>query len=100
MSVKGSRNLNGIAARREIMRFIAEFIKVKGYPPTFREITAGAQLSSTSMTNYHLNVLVIDGYLSHDQKVSRSIRILKPFDAVPDVEPEVVDGKDHYGSLE
>lgn len=50
---KGSTNA-GDEIRLRILRFIARYIEVNRFAPTFRDIMEGAGLSSTSVVKYHL----------------------------------------------
>ncbi len=47
----------------EVLNFIAQFMKDKGYPPTVREIAKGLSLSSTATVHIHLVNLEKKGYL-------------------------------------
>jgi repressor LexA len=63
--------------RKQILDFIASFIQEKDYAPAVRDITKGCGISSSSVTQYHLNVLEREGYIHRDPEVSRSIGLLK-----------------------
>ena len=43
--------------RETILRFITDFMRNQGYPPSVREICAGVGLASTATVHYHLNAL-------------------------------------------
>ena len=60
--------------QRNILDFIHHFQDEKGYPPTVREIVRGCRLSSTSVAEYHLNILHKEGYIDREPEVSRGIR--------------------------
>jgi repressor LexA len=62
--------------QRNIITYIRDFSRDKGYPPTIREIGQHAGISSTSVVNYNLNKLEKDGYLTRDLKVSRGVRLV------------------------
>jgi repressor LexA len=62
--------------QRNIISYIRDFSRDKGYPPTIREIGQHAGISSTSVVNYNLNKLEKDGYLMRDLKVSRGVRLV------------------------
>ncbi len=63
--------------QRDIIDYIREFSRDKGYPPTIREIGQHAGISSTSVVNYNLTKLEKDGYLTRDLKVSRGVRLVE-----------------------
>ena len=58
-----------------ILNFIDDFLRGRGYPPSIRDIVWGCGLSSTSLVEYHLNILQQKNYLHRDAEVSRSIRL-------------------------
>jgi repressor LexA len=62
--------------QRDIIAFIRDFSRERGYPPSIREIGQHAGISSTSVVNYNLNKLERDGYLARDLKVSRGVRLV------------------------
>jgi repressor LexA len=57
----------------EMLKFIREFIDENGYPPTIREIGHAAQISSTSVVNYNLNILQSKGLILRDREISRGV---------------------------
>jgi repressor LexA len=63
------------ARQKLILDFIEAFIGERGRPPTVRDIVRGCGLSSTSVADYHLNVLEREGYLRRDKHVSRGIEL-------------------------
>src|SRR3990170_5611678 len=63
-----------------MVEFIHNFSRDNGYPPSIREIGEAVGISSTSVVNYNLNRLVVEGYLDRDQNVSRGIRLKEKFD--------------------
>ena len=59
-----------------ILGFIKTFVAENQGSPTIREIQDGLDISSTSVVDYNLNILVREGYLSRgDFRSSRSIRL-------------------------
>ena len=69
--------------QRDIINYIRDFSRDKGYPPTIRQIGEAAGISSTSVVNYNLNKLEKDGYLTRDLKVSRGVRLVEDTPARP-----------------
>ena len=63
--------------RKQILDFITTFIEGKGYAPSVRDIVGGCAISSSSVVQYHLNVLEQQGYIRRDREVSRSIGLVK-----------------------
>lgn len=61
--------------RSRIMDFIHSYYREKGYAPTVRDIARGCQISSSSVVQYHLNVLEKEGSIRRDPEVFRSIRL-------------------------
>lgn len=59
--------------RRQILEFIAEQIRVRGYPPSVREIGEAVGLTSSSTVHTHLQVLQRQGYLQRDPTKPRAI---------------------------
>lgn len=62
--------------QRTILEFIRKFVQENGYPPTIREIGRAANISSTSVVNYNLNILQAKGYIQRDREVSRGVKLL------------------------
>lgn len=63
--------------QQNIITYIDEFTRDKGYPPTIRQIGEAVKISSTSVVNYNLNKLEKDGYITRDQKTSRGVRLIE-----------------------
>jgi repressor LexA len=61
--------------RREILDFIAEQVRERGYPPSVREIGAAVGLASTSTVQAHLNTLQRQGYLRRDPTKPRALEV-------------------------
>jgi len=62
--------------RREILEFIQEFTRDRGYPPSLREIGKALGIGSTNGVRYHLTVLAKQGYLTRDRRIFRGMRVL------------------------
>ncbi len=62
--------------RKQILSYIGSFIQEKGYAPAVRNIAQGCGISSSSVVQYHLNILEQQGYISRDREVSRSIGLV------------------------
>jgi repressor LexA len=61
--------------RRELLEFMSNHIRDKGYPPSFREIGEAVGLKSPSSVYTHLNVLEKAGYLVRDPTKPRAIEV-------------------------
>jgi len=61
--------------RREILDFIAEHQREKGYPPSVREIGEAVGLTSSSTVHTHLTTLQRQGYLRRDPTKPRAIEV-------------------------
>jgi repressor LexA len=67
----------GLSERQQrIYEFIAKFTREKGRPPTIREIGGHVGISSTSVVNYNLNILVREGLIQREKEVSRGLRVV------------------------
>jgi repressor LexA len=63
--------------REKILEYIRRFFDEKGYAPTVRDIMRGCSISSTSLVQYHLNVLEKEGQIHRDPEVFRSIQLME-----------------------
>jgi repressor LexA len=77
MARKRSKGLT--ERQKRILTVLENFQERAGYPPSIREICEDAHISSTSVVNYYLDQLKEMGYIERDNRVSRGIRLLKPF---------------------
>ena len=67
----------GLSERQQrIYEFINKFSRDKGRPPTIREIGSHVGISSTSVVNYNLNILVREGMILREKEVSRGLRVV------------------------
>jgi len=60
--------------QREILDFITQSIRERGYPPTLREIGLHFGIRSTNGVNDHLRALEKKGYLQREDLKSRALR--------------------------
>lgn len=78
-----ARKSIGLGERHQkIMQFLTSYQNDNGYSPSIREIGKFINVESTSLVDYYLKQLEDMGYIERDQRVSRSIRILKPMRSV------------------
>jgi repressor LexA len=63
--------------RERILEYIRRFFDEKGYAPTVRDILRGCNISSTSLVQYHLNILEKEGQIRRDPEVFRSIQLVE-----------------------
>ena len=61
------------AKQQQIYDFIVEFTAERGYPPAIREICAAVGLSSPSSVHAHLKTLRELGYITKDDRKTRSL---------------------------
>lgn len=61
--------------RKKILSYIADYIQHNGYSPSVRDIAKGCAISSSSIVQYHLNVLQREGIICRGSDVSRSISL-------------------------
>ncbi|MDO5555204.1 MAG: transcriptional repressor LexA [Clostridia bacterium] len=62
---------------RAILKFIEKQIKVKGYPPSVREIGKAVGLSSTATVHGYLAKLSKKGYIKKEEQKGRTLKLLK-----------------------
>src|SRR5215510_13834586 len=60
--------------QREILDFITQSIRERGYPPTLRESGLHFGIRSTNGVNDHLRALEKKGYLQREDLKSRALR--------------------------
>jgi repressor LexA len=63
--------------RERIFEYIRRFFDERGYAPTVRDILKGCDISSTSLVQYHLNILEKEGQIRRDPEVFRSIQLVE-----------------------
>lgn len=69
--------MNKISKKQsEILDYIKDKVKEKGYPPSVREICEAVSLKSTSTVHGHLTKLEENGYIRRDLTKPRAIEIL------------------------
>ncbi|HEV2360584.1 MAG TPA: transcriptional repressor LexA [Acidimicrobiales bacterium] len=61
--------------RRQILDYISESIKERGFPPSVREIGLAVGLTSSSTVHTHLKILQDEGYLVRDPDKPRAILV-------------------------
>ncbi|MHB1583460.1 MAG: transcriptional repressor LexA [Acidimicrobiales bacterium] len=61
--------------RQQILDFIAESLRTRGYPPSVREIGDAVGLTSSATVHTHLAVLQREGYLQRDPTKPRAIQV-------------------------
>jgi repressor LexA len=64
--------------QRQVLHFIGESIRSRGYPPTLREIGEQMGIRSTNGVNDHLKALEKKGYLQRQDLKSRALRVIDP----------------------
>jgi repressor LexA len=63
------------ARKQRIIDFIAATVRMRGYPPSVREIAEAVSLASTSAVHHHLQALEREGYLERGATRSRALRL-------------------------
>ena len=61
--------------RLQILNYIADCQRDRGYPPSVREIGEAVGLASSATVHTHLAVLQREGYLSRDPSKPRAIQV-------------------------
>jgi repressor LexA len=62
--------------QEQILDYIKQVLRDKGYPPSVREICSAVELSSTSTVHSHLNTLEKKGFIRRDPTKPRTIEVL------------------------
>ncbi|MFJ5764485.1 MULTISPECIES: transcriptional repressor LexA [unclassified Lysinibacillus] len=68
--------------QEDILAFIKEEVRAKGYPPSVREIGEAVGLASSSTVHGHLARLEQKGFIRRDPTKPRAIEILEPEDSI------------------
>ncbi len=61
--------------QRQVLEFIDEEVRSRGYPPSVREIGEAVGLSSSSTVHAHLAALQDKGYLRRDPTKPRALEL-------------------------
>lgn len=76
--------MKGLTNRqKEVLEFISRYIKAHGYPPSYQEIADQFHIASKQGVARHLAALEQKGFITRDNTLARSIRIIHP-DYLPD----------------
>ena len=59
-----------------VLEVIQKYRDKHGYAPSYREICARTDITSTSMVNYYLEQLEEMGYIERSENISRSIKLI------------------------
>lgn len=70
--------------QNEILSFIKQEIRRKGYPPSVREIGDAVGLMSSSTVHGHLQTLEDKGYIRRDATKPRAIEVLESSSDLPE----------------
>ena len=60
---------------KQVLDVIQDYRAKHGYAPSYREICARTDITSTSMVNYYLEQLEEMGYIERSENISRSLKI-------------------------
>jgi SOS-response transcriptional repressor LexA len=63
--------------QRAILQFMYDYLQQHGHAPAIRDIGRGVGIASSSNVIYHVNRLVVKGYLSKGQGTSRTMVLLE-----------------------
>ena len=70
--------MRGLTHRqKEVLEYIGEFQRNRGFPPAVRDIAKHFQLVSAAGVHKHIKALVRKGFLAKDDFLSRSLRVLR-----------------------
>lgn len=76
---------------QKILNYMKDEIRIKGYPPTVREICTALGIKSTSTAHKDIESLVRQGYLVKDPSKPRALMVVDPVSGLHDT------GESHYG---
>ncbi|MBU1679406.1 MAG: transcriptional repressor LexA [Bacteroidetes bacterium] len=62
--------------QQQILNFISDSIENNGFPPTYREIGAQFDISSTFGVKRHIDALIKKGYLNSESNTSRTLSLV------------------------
>jgi repressor LexA len=82
MMTPRKRSANLTEPEIKVLQILEDYYIKNGYPPSIRDILTAGKFSSTSVVNYYLNQLETSGHIERSGRVSRGIRILKPFSEI------------------
>ena len=82
MMTPRKRSANLTEPEIKVLQILEDYYKKNGYPPSIRDILTAGKFSSTSVVNYYLNQLETSGHIERSGRVSRGIRLLKPFSEI------------------
>jgi repressor LexA len=63
----------------KVLKVIEDYQNTNGFPPSIRDIQDMGKFSSTSVVNYYLEQLETMGHIKRSGRVSRGIRLVRPF---------------------
>jgi repressor LexA len=66
----------------KVLKVIEDYQNVNGFPPSIRDIQDLGKFSSTSVVNYYLEQLESMGHIKRSGRVSRGIRLVRPFSEI------------------
>ncbi len=66
----------------KVLKVIEEYQNTNGFPPSIRDIQDMGKFSSTSVVNYYLEQLESMGHIKRSGRVSRGIRLVRPFSEI------------------
>ena len=71
-----TKHRTGLTPRqKEVLEYIDENLREKGYPPSVREIAAAMGLTSPATVHNHLNTLEDKGYIKRDPTKPRAMEV-------------------------
>ncbi|MBR6090762.1 MAG: repressor LexA [Anaerolineaceae bacterium] len=68
-----------IERQEKIMEFLEKYQDENLYSPSIREIGDYIGVPSTSLVDYYIRQLIHMGYLDRDEHISRSLRVVRPY---------------------
>jgi repressor LexA len=66
--------------QKEVLDYIAQFIEMHGYAPSYREIAEALNMSSVATVATHVETLVTKGFIEKGDNRARSLQTINPKD--------------------
>ncbi|MCA9347205.1 hypothetical protein KC930_01330 [Candidatus Saccharibacteria bacterium] len=74
--MSNSSSIRPTMKQYNLMNYIAEFISIHGYGPSYREIMSGCGYSSVATVAEHINNLIARGHLRKRDRSARSLEVI------------------------
>lgn len=80
MQNRADAQLNSDTKINSIIRYMQDFVRDNGYPPSVREIGSAMNMKSTATVHYYLKKMEERGVIRRSANQNRCIELLSPYD--------------------